>query len=185
MSIWSRTSPPKFAPHAVAGKDGWVHPLTGETLETFDTKPAVVTTPTINSVTRSESFNAKSGDPITSNTTHKYTNNTIKIVVQFNSQIVVTGQPYITVNFNGTPQRAYYKNKSGIDFGESVTGKTGGTSTLLFYYVIQSTDSATAGQVTLTSPIQLNGGTIKSYLNGNVATVTFGTPVGFTTLAVN
>jgi len=183
MSLWTRSTKPKFAPHAVAGKNGWIHPVTNETLETFKTKPTVVVTPTINSVTNYKAFTPASGEPQVAARNY-VTNNTIKFAVQFNTQVVVTGQPYITININGTPQRVYYKPKSGFDFGQSVAGKTGGTATLMFYYVIQSTDHAIAGQVSLTSPIVLNSGTIKSLMNSNNATLTFTLP-SLSTVTVN
>lgn len=49
MSLWSRTSAPKWVPNAVVGQQGWVHPVTNETLVTFDTKGGA--TITLTSVT--------------------------------------------------------------------------------------------------------------------------------------
>jgi hypothetical protein len=184
MSLWTRSNKPKFAPHAVAGKNGWIHPTTNEILESFKTKPTVVTTPTINSVTLYNGFVQASGEPKQDTRTQVRTGDVLTFAVQFNTQVVVTGQPYLTINFNGSPQRAYYKPKSGYDFGQSVSGATGGTATLMFYYKVQSTDSAVAGQVTVTSPLVLNSGTISSLLNTNGATLTFTLP-SLTTLAVN
>jgi len=185
MSLWTRTNPPKFAPHAVPGRDGWVHPLTNETLEVFDTKPTLVTTPTINSVVRAKTFNTESGDPIASTSTHLYVGDTVKFSVQFNSQVIVSGQPYINFVIGLNTRHALYEPKAGFDFGQSVAGTTGGTATLCFYYKITSSDVATAGNVSITSPVQPNGGSIKNYLGAQTnATLTF-TPPNLTTLAVN
>jgi hypothetical protein len=184
MSLWTRTNKPKFAPHAVAGKNGWVHPVSNEILESFKTKPTAVVTPLVNSVTRYNGFVAASGEPRVDTRKHIRTNDTLAFAVQFNTQVVVTGQPYLTVNFNGVPQKAYYKPKSGFDVGQNVSVATGGTATLIFYYKAAYTDVATTNQVTLSSPLLLNGGTIKSLLNGDVATLTFTLP-SLVALAVN
>jgi len=187
MSIWTRTTPPKFAPHAVAGKDGWIHPVSNEVLETFgdgsSNKPTVVTTPTINSVKLYKGFVVASGETVADKRTHVVTKDVITLAVQFNSQVVVTGQPYIVINFNGSPKNALYLPKRGFDFGEDTTHTTGGTATLLFYYTIASAVVATSGQVVVLSPVQLGTGTIKSLLKGNNATLTFTPPV--LTIAAN
>lgn len=249
MSLWTRTNKPHWVPNAVVGKDGWVQPVTNETLVTFDTKggatiilsgitngpfvanetvtgtstatgvvatydattktlvlnvlatatflttdtltggtsgatatiqsivfgPGVVTTPTINSVTFYKGFVAASGEPIANKKTAFVTGDYLEFSVQFNSQIKVTGQPYLTVTIGGSGKQALYVRKAGFDIGEDTTQTTGGTATLLFVYRIQSGDSATVGNVSASSPIQPNSGTITSYINGNSATLTFTT----------
>ena len=262
MSLWTRTSKPHWAPNAVVGKDGWVHPVTNETLVTFDTKggitfdlytvtgkflvgetvtgtggatgivasysvslstytlvlnvvtgtfhttdtltggssgatatvsalnpnsitvgPGVVTSPSINSVSFTKGFVAASGQPRINTKTKFVTNDYLKFSVQFNSQIKVTGIPYLSLMLTSGAVYVPYVPKTGFDLGENTGYTTGGTATLMFIYRIQSGDNAKLAGASLSSPIQLNGGTVKSYINGNVATVTFSTTSVNSTLA--
>jgi hypothetical protein len=246
MSLWTRTNKPKWVPNAVVGRDGWVHPVTSETLAVFDTKggatftlktvsgpftvaetvtggtssatgvvasyvastktlvvnyvsggpfqvaetltggtsgstavvvttvvgPGVVQTPTINSITFYKGFVAASGQAIASKTTAHSTYSYLKFSVQFNSQIKVTGQPYLPITINSVARKALYTPKAGFDIGENTSSTTGGTATLLFVYRCVPSDVCAANGVVISGNINLNGGTIKSYLNSNVATLT-------------
>jgi hypothetical protein len=233
----------------VVGKDGWTHPVTNETLVSFDTKggatitlsgitgtflaaetvtggtssatgvvatysastktlvlnaisgtfqvaetltggtsaaratsvtivlgPGIVTTPTINNVKLYKGFVSASGETIVSTKTAYTTYDYLVFSVQFNTQVVVTGQPYLPLTINGVSRQALYLHKAGFDIGENTTATTGGTATLLFSYRIQPSDVATASEVSMSSPINLNSGTIKSYLNSTNATCTFTPP---------
>ena len=76
-----------------------------------------------------------------------------------------------TVNVTGTPRLQL--NIGGVTAYANYTGGTG-TSALTFSYPVQAGDFDRDG-VTLISPIDLNGGTIKD-TNGNNATLTFTPP---------
>jgi hypothetical protein len=102
--------------------------------------------------------------------THFITNDFITFTLTTSKVVYVTGVPYITVTINGVARHAVY---------------TSGTKTtsLVFKYEVVSDDVATATNVTVTSPIVLNGGTIKD-APGNAMTLTFTGPT-MTAIAVN
>lgn len=77
-----------------------------------------------------------------------------------------------TVNVTGTPRIAITLG-SGTVYANYVSG-SGGT-VLVFSYTVQGGDSATAGQMSITSPIDLNGGTINDLVPA-AATLTFTAP---------
>ena len=161
MSIWSRTNKPKFAPHAVAGKDGWVHPVNNETLETFGTKPSIVGTPAVQQVTLYKAFFPASGDTKRSQKTTYTTGDYLQFAVRFNGQVTVIGSPYLEVVINGVTRRATYVQ----------TGWGPNNSTLLFQYKIVGADVATATNVSL-GVIQLNSGHIYKYGTTTACTLT-------------
>jgi hypothetical protein len=186
MPIWTKTITPHFAPHAVIGKDGWVHPVTNEVLETFGAhdKQTVVTTPTVVSVQLYQGFIAASGEVVPDKRTHFKTGDILTFAVQFNSQVKVSGVSYLSLSINGSPAHAVYEPASGFDIGESAASiPSGGSATLLFYYKVLFTDSAIAGQVSVSSPI-VTASYVKSYLNNNSATLTFSAP-SLSTLVIN
>ncbi len=90
---------------------------------------------------------------------------TIPFTINMSKAVNVTGIPRIPIDVGGNPDgNAHYATyASGT-----------GTSTLTFNYAAIAGDVDLDG-VTLSSPIQLNGGTIKD-LNGNDATLTFTVP---------
>lgn len=84
------------------------------------------------------------------------------IDVTFNRPVVVSnGTPRISFNLGGSSKNANYSIGSG-------------TNVLKFKYVISSLDGDLDG-VTLSSPVALNGGRIRSYVGAN-ATLTFTSP---------
>ncbi len=85
----------------------------------------------------------------------------IPLVVNVSENVNVTGTPRLQLNIGGVTRYADY------------TGGTG-TSALTFSYTVQSGDFDFNG-IGITSPIDLNGGTIKD-VNGNDATLTFVPP---------
>ena len=90
------------------------------------------------------------------------TGNTITLTATFDEVVRVTGTPRIAVVLqSGTVQCTY----------------TGGTNTnlLTFAHTVGSGDHTTATHFSITSPVDLNGGTIKD-LAGNNATLTFTAP---------
>jgi hypothetical protein len=154
MSLWTRTSPPKFAPHAVPGIDGWVHPVTNEVLETFgdgtSNKPTPVASPTIQSCILYKSFVAASGDALPDLRTSFHPGDYLTFAVRFNAQVTVvpaTGSPYIIVTINGVQRNAAYVQAS---FGLNC-------ATLLFVYQLQASDAATPGNISVDSQLHLSG----------------------------
>jgi hypothetical protein len=87
-----------------------------------------------------------------------YASSSITFTINMDTSVVVTGTPRIQMDVGGTTRFANYTSGSG-------------TNALIFSYAIVSGDVDTDG-VVLTSPIQLNSGTIKD-LNGNDAVLTF------------
>ncbi len=85
----------------------------------------------------------------------------VTFIAIFDDAVYVTGKPIIALNLN-----------SGNVNVEYTTGS--GTNTLLFKYTVTGSDYDVDG-ITYTSPISLNGGTIKDK-NGNNASLTF-TPI--------
>lgn len=90
------------------------------------------------------------------NSAHSATS--IPFTINMDDVVIVTGTPRIQMDVGGTTRYANYTSGSG-------------TNTLIFSYAIVSGDVDADG-VVLTSPIQLNGGTIKDN-NGNDAVLTF------------
>lgn len=85
----------------------------------------------------------------------------IPFTITMTEAVVVTGVPRIELNVGGAVRYANYTSGSG-------------GSALIFTYSLQSGDVDADG-VVLTSPIQLNGGTIKD-LQGNDSDLTFVVP---------
>ena len=85
----------------------------------------------------------------------------VPFTINMSENVVVTGSPRIAIDVGGTTRYAVYASGSG-------------TSTLIFNYTIQAGDNDTDG-VVLSSPIDLNGGTIKD-LAGNDSSLTFVVP---------
>ncbi len=86
---------------------------------------------------------------------------TVPFTVNMSEVVNVTGTPRIAVDVGGVTRYATYASGTG-------------TSTLTFNYDMVAGDVDLDG-VTLTSPIDLNGGTLKD-LNGNDAALTFTLP---------
>ena len=86
---------------------------------------------------------------------------TIPFTINMSESVNVTGTPRIAVDVGGVTRYATYASGTG-------------TSALTFNYDMVAGDVDLDG-VTLTSPIDLNGGTLKD-LNGNNATLTFTVP---------
>ncbi len=86
---------------------------------------------------------------------------TIPFTINMSEAVNVTGTPRIAVDVDGNTRYATYASGTG-------------TSALVFNYAAIAGDVDLDG-VALSSPIQLNGGTIKD-LNGNDATLTFTVP---------
>jgi hypothetical protein len=93
------------------------------------------TTPTITSVTAP------------SNSTYKTTNN-VDFIVNYTSPVDVVGSPQISINAGGTTVYAAYNSGSG-------------TTALTFRYIVAAGHSDNNG-IAVSSPIGLNGGTMKS-----------------------
>ncbi len=90
-----------------------------------------------------------------------YAATTIPFTITTSESVNVTGTPRIQIDVGGVTRYAAYTSGTG-------------TSSLTFTYTMVAGDVDLDG-VTLTSPMQLNGGTIKD-LNGNDATLTFTVP---------
>jgi len=86
---------------------------------------------------------------------------TVPFTVNMSEAVTVTGTPRIAVDVGGVTRYATYASGTG-------------TSALTFNYAMVAGDIDLDG-VTLTSPIDLNGGTLKD-LNGNDAALTFTVP---------
>lgn len=103
-----------------------------------------------------------------SSTAHAALN--IPITVNLSESVNVTGVPQIAVNVGGTTRYATYTSGTG-------------TSTLTFTLAPQAGDVDLDG-VTVSSPIQLNGGTIKDLKGNDVSSLTF-TPPNTANVKVN
>ena len=140
MSLWTRTTKPRFAPHAVAGADGWVHPVSNEFLETFRTKPTLTATPSVQQVTLYKKFVAASGDALPDTRTTFKTGDYLEFAVRFDGQVYVTGgTPYLEVIINGITRHANYVQ----------TGWGPYSATLVFVYRVVASDVATAGNISI------------------------------------
>jgi hypothetical protein len=170
MSQWTTSQPPTWFPGAKQTSAGWVNPDTGEVLVAihvadFDgldaaTQPAVIK----DVVFASQNF---------------VLNEPFNIFIVFDQAVVVSGTPQVAITFNAQGRVASYDptllvspltDNADIEFLPAGSG----TNIIGFAYTIQAGDDATAGQVTLTSPINLNGGTIKNSVGAVVATVVLG-----------
>jgi uncharacterized protein with FMN-binding domain len=168
MGQWTLTSPPSWFPGAKQTSGGWVNPDTGEVLVALneagfdgldaETQPAVIT-------------------DVVFNDTNYVLNDAFNIFVVFDQAVIVTGTPQIAITFGVQGRTASYSgsltvsplmDNAGIEFLPAGTG----TNILGFTYTIQAGDDATTGNVTLTSPISLNGGTIKNSVGAVVASLT-------------
>lgn len=83
----------------------------------------------------------------------------INFTMTFSEIVNVTGAPKFTMSLSGTPVDVNYISGTG-------------TSILLFSYAVTATASDSNGFDSITSPINLNGGTIKDAV-GNDATLSF------------
>jgi len=95
----------------------------------------------------------------------------MQVEINFNKTVVVdnnSGIPYITVDINSTPLQ--------LDLQSS-----GNVKNLVFGANVGSA-RAEAGEFTITSPIVLNGGTIKDYFTNNNAVLTFTSSTGDVTV---
>ena len=145
--LWSRTVPPIWRPNAIATKQGWVDPVTGEILVAIgqgNGVPLDHPQPTAAPHAISGNWVAPvlfSGDPATATTLypvtgHYVTGNTIVVTVTYNTPVTVSGTITFPLKINGVVHNMPLGNGNG-------------TATLQFYYTVVSTDSATAGQVTV------------------------------------
>jgi hypothetical protein len=144
MSLWTRTQKPKFAPHSVASRDGWTHPVNNETLETFgdgaSNKPAIPATIVLQQVTLYKKFISASGDALPDTRTSFSTGDYLEFAVRFNGQVYVTGgTPYLEVIINGVTRHANYVQ----------TGWGPVSATLIFVYRIAANDVATPGNISI------------------------------------
>lgn len=94
----------------------------------------------------------------------------MKLTAAFDEVVVVTGTPRIAVVLD-----------SGTVYANYTAGS--GTNTLAFSKTFGESDLAGAGEVSITSPVDLNGGSIKD-MGGNVAALTF-TPPNTSAFTVN
>lgn len=83
----------------------------------------------------------------------------INFTMTFSEIVNVTGAPKFVMNLSGTPVDVNYISGTG-------------TSVLIFSYTVAATASDSNGFDSITSPIDLNGGTIKDAV-GNDATLSF------------
>lgn len=136
MSLWKLNTPPVLYPNAVATTKGWCDPVTGEVLVCIRQLAKRAGTSTLLSVKLVGSKLAfKAGD-------------VFSVKAKFSEAVVVAGgPPTMSLSINGTPKTLTYASGSGTD-------------TLVFSYTVQAALNAAAGQVTMTSPIALAGGTI-------------------------
>lgn len=100
------------------------------------------------------------------------TGDVLTLTATFNEIVVVTNTPRIAVVIGSNTRQANYASGTG-------------TTALVFSYTIVSGDAATAGNISVTSPISLNTtGTIKDVV-GNAATLTFSAPTGIALKTAN
>ncbi|MCX6954812.1 MAG: Ig-like domain-containing protein [Verrucomicrobia bacterium] len=86
------------------------------------------------------------------------TGQTVSFTVNFNLAITVTGTPQLSLAIGGTARTANYVSGSG-------------TTALVFSYTVQGTDSDMDGMA-CTSPLVLNGGTLKNGATDAILTFT-------------
>ena len=163
MSLWTLQQPPNWFANssrtpAVATPSGWQDPITGELLVAItglSTTKEPNGAPTLVRVTF-DKISYKHGD-------------TAYVIAQYNEAVTVTGTPQVAISVNGSPHTLSY-----------VSGST--TSFLKFSYTVGNSDVATAGQLSITSPLSLNSGTILGSTNKalTVTSITGTFPVGST-----
>jgi hypothetical protein len=126
--------------------------IAAATVELTPTGDIIDSLPTLSSVTVIDS-----AGPV-------YTTGEIIILrATFDEVVNVTGTPRIPVQINATTRQANYVSGSG-------------TNQLEFRYTIVGGDSGNPGQNSVTSPLQLNGGTILDVLGQAPAALTFTPP---------
>lgn len=109
---------------------------------------------------------------ISGDTANAYvTDDVLTLTATFNEKVIVTGTPRIAVVIGVNTRQATYASGSG-------------STALVFTYTVVAGDAAIAGQVSATSPIDLNSGTIKD-VAANDATLTFAAPTGIASKTVN
>lgn len=100
------------------------------------------------------------------------TGDVLTLTATFNEKVYVAG---------GTPRIAVV---IGVNTRQATYASGTGTTALVFTYTIVGGDVAIAGQLSATSPIDLNSATIKD-VAGNNATLTFTAPAGISGMSVN
>ena len=121
------------------------------------------TAPTVTNVTT---------NPLITNGTYT-TGAVIPIWVVFSEPVVVTGTPQITLS-TGSPASTAINYSGGT-----------GTDTLIFNYIVASGNFTGDLSYVDTSSLTLNGGTIKDFVGGNVATLTLASPGAAGSLSFN
>ncbi|MAZ48372.1 MAG: hypothetical protein CME65_07405 [Halobacteriovoraceae bacterium] len=87
-----------------------------------------------------------------------YLNQQLSFIAVFDDMVQITGSPRLSLDIGGVTRYAEYASGAG-------------TSTVIFRYTVQGTDVDLDG-INLTSPLELNGGSIAD-INGNPAALTF------------
>jgi hypothetical protein len=148
MPLWTYNEPPLFHnpkdPRAVATPKGWTDPTTGEVLVAIGeltTKDGSVAT-LVQISLDSQAYSA--------------TGSVMTLTVEYDQDVTVTGTPTVSVVIGTNTRTFTYASGSGSAY-------------LTFTYTTAS-DSATAGQVSVTSPIS---GTIKITGTSTAAPLTF------------
>ena len=155
MPLWSLTNPPVWKSNAVATPAGWEDPDTGELIVTIEGLSTTKTHTAVTSITLDLSnYGLEDGGWVTSEV--------ITIYVTFNAAVLVTGVPTIAATFGGNAGNFSYVSGSGV---------TGDLGVLTFQHTVASNDND--GLIVLSSPIVLNGGTIKEHTSLSNATLTF------------
>lgn len=91
------------------------------------------------------------------------TSSSVSVTVNFNSTVIVTGTPYISIDVGGSSKQASYASGSN-------------STALVFTYSVAGGDNDQDG-IAVSSPIALNSGTIKD-VAGNDSALTFSAPSG-------
>jgi len=160
MSLWSLNSPPLWFPTAVATPAGWANPDTGELIVTIvglsTYKGGLSDLVSVRFVDVDRKFGAAQ---------------TMTLRATFSEKVNVTGTPRITSTINGNTRQFNYLSGSG-------------TNQLLFRYTVAADETATSGQISFTSPIALNSGTILDADGAGSGTGAAGTAVLATAGAV-
>lgn len=159
MSLWDINNAPNFKPEGlgipnevVATSRGWENARTGELLVAIRGLNALQSNVNIEQVfiTAQDKQLYKQGD-------------IFSVTVVLTQKVTVTGSPQITVSVNGTNVVANYVSGSG-------------TNVLVFQYSVPNNISSVGGNVSVTSPIALNGGTIVDTANSSLNAQTAFTP---------
>ena len=146
MPLWTKTRAPQWAPTAVQTDRGWTDPVTGEVYVTIGGLASLAGA-AIQRIRTTASAYRKSV--------------VITTKVYFSEAVTVTGTPQLTLKFNNQSRTASYSAGSG-------------TAVLSFTYTTQAGDDAALGEMTATSPLALNSGTIVDGGSAD-ATLTFAT----------